>query len=114
MEFITAKGIIFENYNAPAKKKSIKEEEILLHGIERNIDLDSLHPVKKTYYKTKAMFKEYYYQNSRDIYLGIIITVIFLFIFVILNKLNKIQNILLEMQTNNNYNNNISKYNPVF
>jgi hypothetical protein len=90
MEFLTAKGIAHEIYQPPPviKKKVAKEEEILLHGIEKEEFCNNTHLLRKYFITGKSRVREFYNTNTRDFYYILLFSILIILLLVLLRKIN--------------------------
>lgn len=115
-EFITSKGVNFEIYNPGAPKKpsrsSIKEEEMLLHGVERieggiSDIRKKFSPVAEFVFKIQNFLKNYYQTNPKDFLLFLslfVLGILVLSTLIQVNSYNKKSDLQIE------YLNEIKKY----
>lgn len=90
LEEITVLGISHEPYIY--KKKVNKEEEVLAHGIEKNVDLNTLSKFEKAYYMTKQTVVSYYRQNPKDLVFTLVVFFLSILLLIVISKLNTVQN----------------------
>jgi hypothetical protein len=94
LEDVAAKGFSYEVY----KKKGIavkEEDEVLLHGVERDVNLNILPKYKQFIHFIQTIVSEYYDYNTRDFLNLLAWCVVIIVLSLIYVKLNRLENILL-------------------
>jgi hypothetical protein len=102
LENISSRGVNFENFHK--KKPSIVEEETLLHGIEKNIDLENLSKFRRKIYILRNEIFEIYYNNKKDFFIFTFLIILLILMLSIYKRLSKIEHLLLYSNTCNKLN----------
>jgi hypothetical protein len=96
LEDVTAKGFNYEIFNTKKMNLVKEEEEILLHGIQKEVNFDDLSSYQQILYRVKKFIIDYYNTNPRDFFLIIGWCVGLLMMLMILRKLSRIENMILD------------------
>jgi hypothetical protein len=106
-EYITTKNILYENFNPTGRKKSVKDEEILTHGVEKSETKCNVNLVKKfslkyfmsLSFKIKNDILSFYSSHPRDFINFLLLIFISVMLFVLFfNLLSINQKVILQNQ----------------
>jgi hypothetical protein len=99
LEDLTAKGIAWENYQPPKKQKK-QEEAVLKHGVEKNVNIESLTNWERFLFKANTIANELLRSHKKDLYYGAAIFMLFLMMILLISKVNWQSNMLVKTNKN--------------